>query len=111
MADVWMKAFWIYGLAIVISLGVAVVIKLIVLVLHAVERKPAAAVQPAAAPATAPAFDVMADHVAAIAAAVYQMIGAHRIIHIEDVRRRGEWVVEGRMAHHASHAIPHHPKH
>jgi len=111
MADVWMKAFWIYGLAIVVSLAVAVVIKVIAVVLHAFERKPAAAPQPAAAPAPDLAVDVMADHVAAIAAAVYQMIGAHRILHIEDTRRRGEWVVEGRLAHHTSHAIPHHPKH
>ena len=108
MAEIWMKAFYMYGLAIVVSLAVAVVIMLIVVTLQAVERKPAAAPQPAAEPV--PSHDVMADHVAAIAAAVHQMIGAHRIVHIEDTRRYAEWVVEGRLAHHASHAPPHHAK-
>ncbi len=108
MADIWMKAFWIYGLAIIVSLGVAVVIKVIVVVLNAIEGKPEAA-KPAAAPAV-PAFDVAADHVAAISAAVYAMLGAHRIVHIEEHRTPG-WVAEGRLAHHASHAVQHHPKH
>lgn len=109
MTEVIVKALWIYGLAIVVSMAVAVVIKVIVVVLNAFERKPAAAPKPAVAPAPAPAFDVLADHVAAISAAVYSMIGAHRIVHIEE-HRHGEWVVEGRLAHHASHAISHHPK-
>jgi hypothetical protein len=108
MSDVIMKALWIYGLAIVVSMAVAVVIKVIVVVLNAFERKPEAA--PKAAPAPAPAFDLMADHIAAISAAVYAVIGAHRIIHIEE-QRHAEWVVEGRLAHHASHAVSHHPKH
>jgi hypothetical protein len=41
--------------------------------------------------------------------AVYSAIGAHRIIHLEE-NRRAEWVVEGRLAHHTSHAPSHHPK-
>jgi hypothetical protein len=107
MSDVIVKTLWIYGLAVVVSLAVAVVIKVIVVVLGAFERKPEAA--PAPSPAAAPAFDLLADHIAAISAAVYSAIGAHRIIHIEE-HRRPEWVVEGRMAHHASHAVSHHPK-
>jgi hypothetical protein len=107
MSEVIVKALWIYGLAIVVSMAVAVVIKVIVVVLNAIERKPEAA--PKAAPAAAPAFDLLADHVAAISAAVYSAIGAHRIIHIEE-NRRPEWVVEGRLAHHTSHAVSHHPK-
>ncbi|MBL8539319.1 MAG: hypothetical protein JNK68_02990 [Betaproteobacteria bacterium] len=108
MSEVMIKALWIYGLAIVVSLAVAVVIKLIVVILGALERKPAAAPKPAAA-VPAPALDVVADHVAAISAAVYAMLGAHRIVHIEEQRQAG-WVVEGRLAHHTSHAIQHHPK-
>ena len=106
MSDVIMKALWIYGLAIVVSMAVAVIIKVIVVVLNAFERKPEAAPKPA----PAPAFDLMADHIAAISAAVYAVIGAHRIIHIEE-QRHAEWVVEGRLAHHASHAVPHHSQH
>lgn len=109
MSDVWMKALYIYGLAIIVSLAVAVVIKVIVVVLNAIERKPAAAPKAAPAPA-APVFDVAADHVAAISAAIYAMLGAHRIVHLEEHRTPG-WVAEGRLAHHASHAVPHHPKH
>lgn len=106
MSEVIMKTLWMYGLAIVISLAVAVVIKLIVVVLGALERKPEAAPKPAPA---APAFSLLGDHVAAISAAVYSVLGAHRIIRIEEQRHAG-WVVEGRMAHHTSHAVQQHPK-
>jgi hypothetical protein len=106
MTDVILKTLWIYALAVVVSLAVAVVIKVIVVVLGAFERKPEAGAKPGPA---APAFDLLADHVAAISAAVYSVLGAHRIIHIEE-HRRPEWVVEGRMAHHTSHAVQHHPK-
>jgi hypothetical protein len=108
MSDVIIKTLWIYGLAIVVSMAVAVVIKVIVVVLNAFERKLEAAAKPAPAPA-APAFDLLSDHVAAISAAVYSVIGAHRIVHIEEHRDPG-WVVEGRLAHHTSHAVSHHPK-
>ncbi len=107
MSDIIFKTLWIYGLAIVVSLAVAVVIKVIVVVLNALEHKPQAAPKPLA-PA-APAFDLLGDHVAAISAAVYSVLGAHRIIHIEEQRQAG-WVVEGRLAHHASHAVQHRPK-
>jgi hypothetical protein len=44
-------------------------------------------------------------HIAVVAAAVYATIGgAYRIISIEPVHRRGEWLTEGRLAHHTSHA-------
>jgi hypothetical protein len=109
MSDVIVKALWIYGLAIVVSMAVAVVIKVIVVVLNAFERKSEASAKPAP-PAAAPAFDLLADHVAAISAAVYSVIGTHRIVHIEE-QRHAEWVVEGRLAHHTSHAVSHHPKH
>ena len=110
MSDVIVKALWIYGIAIVVSMAVAVVIKIIVVVLNAFERKPEATAKPAPTAAPAPAFDLLADHVAAISAAVYSVIGAHRIVHIEE-QRHAEWVVEGRLAHHTSHAVSHHPKH
>lgn len=107
MNDVILKTLWMYGLAIVVSLAVAVVIKLIVVILGALERMPAAAPKPAATPG--PSRDVVADHVAAISAAVYAMLGAHRIVRIEEQRQIG-WVTEGRLAHHTSHAVQHHPK-
>jgi hypothetical protein len=49
------------------------------------------------------------EHVAAIAAAVYSVLGPHRIVHIEE-RLHGGWAAAGRQSHHESHKLPHHPK-
>ncbi|MGB0128280.1 MAG: hypothetical protein WBP72_11635 [Rhodocyclaceae bacterium] len=106
MEDVLSKTALVYGLAIVVSMAIAAVIKLIVVVLNALEPKPAAVV-PAASPV--PAFDLAADHVAAIAAAVYATLGSARIVHIEPSHRGSEWLAEGRQAQHGSHHISHHP--
>ena len=108
MPEILAKAASIYLFAIVVSLAIAGLIKAIVVLLGAVAREAAPS---AAEPAPqAPAADIEADHVAAIAAAVYSVIGAHRILHIEDVQRGRGWVVEGRLAHHASHSLGHHPR-
>ena len=109
MSEVIIKTLWIYGLAIIVSLAVAVVIKVIVVALNMLERKPAAPAQPIVVP-PAP-FAAEADHIAVIAAAVHAMIGAHRIVHIEAAPRHSGWAAEGRLAHHVSHTLPHHPKH
>ena len=108
MSEVIIKTLWIYGLAIIVSLAVAVVIKVIVVALNKLERKPAAPAQPAAV-APAP-FAVEADHIAVIAAAVHAMTGAHRIVHIETGPHQSGWAAGGRQAHHSSHTLPHHPK-
>lgn len=105
MQEAMHTALVVYGLAIVVSMIIAAVIKVIVIALGALERKPAAA--PAAAPTAT--LDVMGDHVAAIAAAVYASMGAAaRIVHIEPTHTGAEWLVEGRMAQHGSH-VTHHP--
>ena len=109
MSEVIIKTLWIYGLAIIVSLAVAVVIKVIVVALNMLERKPAAPAQPIAVP-PAP-FAVEADHIAVIAAAVHAMTGAHRVVHIEAAPHHSGWAAEGRQVHHASHTVPHHPKH
>ncbi|MFO1207270.1 MAG: hypothetical protein U1E63_16365 [Burkholderiales bacterium] len=45
-----------------------------------------------------------AEHIAVITAAVYAtMAGAYRIVSIEPAPRHGEWITEGRLAHHTSH--------
>ncbi len=108
MADIWSKTLWIYALAVVVAMVIAVAIKLIVLVLDRIEGKTVP--RPAPAP-KAPAFDLAADHVVAIAAAVHALTGAHRVVHIEPNRRQAGWLAEGRQAHHASHGQEHHPKH
>lgn len=113
MGDVWIKTLWIYGLAAVVSMLIALVIKLVVVVLGRAERPlPTTTAAPAPAPATAaPAFDVAADHVAAISAAVSALVGSHRIVHIEHSRHREGWLAEGRHAQHASHDLGHRGKH
>lgn len=109
MSEVIIKTLFIYGLAIIVSLAVAVVIKVIVVALNMLERKPAEPAQPIAVP-PAP-FAAEADHIAVIAAAVHAMTGANRIVHIEAAPHHSGWAAEGRLAHHVSHALPHHPKH
>ena len=103
------KTFWMFGLAIVVSLLIAAIIKLIVVVLSRIERRPE---QPALRlPVAAPAAQVPPEHVAVIAAAAYAVIGGHRILRIEGVRRGAGWAGEGRLAHHTSHAVrSSHPK-
>lgn len=109
MSSIWVTTLWMYALAIAVSMGVAVVIKLIVVALGALERKPAQA--PAALPAAAAVEQgVPAAHIAAIAAAIYKVIGEHRILHIADTHRHDGWVAEGRQALHHSHAVGHHPR-
>jgi len=46
------------------------------------------------------------DHVAAISAAVSAIVGAHRIVRIDQVRQAPAWLAEGRALHHGSHAHP-----
>ena len=50
MSEIITKTLWIYGLTIIVSLAVAVIIKAIVVTLNMLERKPAAPAQPAAVP-------------------------------------------------------------
>lgn len=103
------KTLGIYVVTLVVSLLVALVIKGIVVLLHWLERDvpvPAPSRTPEARGA-ADADAVPAEHIAAIGAAVYAVIGDHQIVHIEDPHRGSAWLAEGRQAHHASHAIEH----
>ncbi|MFN3076699.1 MAG: hypothetical protein ABT940_07455 [Alphaproteobacteria bacterium] len=59
-----------------------------------------------AAPASA-AVGLDGGEIAAIAAAVYAVLGSHRIVRIESAGGSG-WVNEGRMMHHASHSLSRH---
>ncbi len=111
MAEIWGKALWVYGLTVAISLVVAVLIKFIVAVLAAGDRRwaaPKASSSPAPTPAQMPSR-IPAEHVAVIAAAAYAMFGANRRLHIE-AHRGPAWVNAGRLAHHSSHS-PHSQSH
>jgi hypothetical protein len=112
MSSIWVTTLWMYGLAIVVSMGVAVIIKLIVVALGALEKKPALAPAAASSPPAAAAqiAGVPQEHVAAIAAAIHAVLGGHRILHIQDAHRHDGWTAEGRLAHHHSHTLDHHPR-
>ena len=94
----------IYALAIAISMVVALLIRGIVVIVSATGRKPVEEEQPASPPAEEE------GHIAAISAAIFSMVGAHRIVHISAQHRGIAWTVEGRYAHHSSHAVPHKPR-
>ena len=98
------KSLQIYGIAIAISLLVALLIKVLVAATSRV--KPAATVPVPVAPAAQqPETDEMPGEVlAAISAAVAVMVGPHRILHIVESKR--SWSNAGRIAQHA-----HQPRH
>lgn len=96
----------VYLLAIVISFLVALLIRGVVNTLSAVKKKPAVP----EAPVVSASVDYSKADIPAIAAAVYAVLGAHRIVHIESRGHGAGWTAEGRLAHHTSHNIARHPK-
>lgn len=103
---------FVYGLAIVIAMGAALLIKLIVGALALSERRaqaPAPAAPVPAPPAAAPVVEggIPAHHLVAIAAAAHAMVGAHRILHIGAANSGRSWSTEARLAQH-SHTPSHH---
>lgn len=118
MSDAISLVLFIYGLAIAVAMGAAVLIKLIVGALALSERRAEtkataaqAAAQPAAAPAATPAVGgdaIPPHHLVAIAAAAHAALGAHRILHIGAAASGRIWSTEGRLAQHTSHQPSHH---
>ena len=99
--------FVIYGIVIVVSMLVALVIRGIVIVLSRQAEKEAAKAPAKPTPVARPAAmasGVPQEHLAVIAAAVAAMMGAHRIVRIETPDRGFGWTSEARSSHHTSHA-------
>jgi hypothetical protein len=96
----------VYLLAIVISFLVALLIRGVVSLLSSIKKKPAV---PEAPIAQTP-VDFLKTDIPAIAAAVYAVLGAHRIVHIESRGHGAGWAAEGRLAHHTSHNIARQPR-
>ncbi len=93
-----------YAIVIVVSLLVAVVIRVIVWTLsRRASQAETAAAQTQAAPLPPLDDQVPAAHLAAIAAAVTMMSGTHRIVRIESAPPSYGWAIAGRSAHHHSH--------
>ncbi len=95
-----------YAIVIVVSLLVAVVIRVIVWTLsrRASQAETATArSRPTALPPPQLDDQVPAAHLVAIAAAVTMMSGAHRIVRIEAATPSYGWAIAGRSTHHHSH--------
>lgn len=110
MQAVIVKALLIYGVAIVVSMLIALVIKGIVVGLGALKSVAVAPAAPSPDARLASDSGVPGEHVAAIAAAVRMMVGVHRVVRIEAATSGAQWVAEGRAAHHASHDVHHPPR-
>jgi len=97
----------IYGLAIVISFVVAVMIKGIVVALPMMARVSAKPEPDATSgPVETVPQGIPPEHVAAIAGAVASMVKVRHILHIEDRHSGHDWMTEGRMIHQTSHYVP-----
>ena len=97
------KAIQIYGIAIAVSMFVAVLIKLLVLVTSRVKPAAKAAVAPQK-PVEMATAEIPDEVIAAISAALAVFNGPHRILHIGESKR--SWANEGRIAQHS-----HQPRH
>jgi len=108
VGDIVILTLYIYAFAIAISTLVAVMIKGITVVCSLTQepRKPERSPQEQPVGAS----DQRDEHVpiAAISAAVYALVGPHRIVHIEHAARSPAWVAAGRVRHHSAHNLPRH---
>jgi hypothetical protein len=102
------KAIQIYALAIVIAMFVAVIIKVLVLAMQRFERR--VAVDPVIPIGTVCPLDhgIPEEDVAALTAAIFAIMGPHRILHIADTPQA--WSNQGRAAQHTSHGEHPRPK-
>ncbi len=87
----------------VIAMLAAVMVRGIVLILQRTQAKKTVAAPTPVSVSMTPAVDDTVAHVAAVAAAVYAVLGAHRLVHVHEVPRGPGWTATGRLAHHTSH--------
>jgi hypothetical protein len=107
MSAALVKILWTIGITVAVSLLVALLVRALVLLTARVERA-VAATRPEAR--VCPVDQGIPDEdVAAVFAAVYAVIGPHRLVHIGAGSHGRSWIAEGRVAHHASH-MPHAPR-
>lgn len=110
MGSTLSMAFFGYGMMVVIAILSAVLIRVIVIVLARAQDSRTRAEPTPVSVSVAPARDETAAHVAAVAAAVYAVIGAHRLVHIGEAARGSTWAAFGRSQHQTSHTprLDHH---
>lgn len=94
-----MKAFQVYGISIVISMIVAILIKILFSVTGKLEKtKPADIPTGSVCPV---GIGVPEEDVAALSAAIFALIGPHHILHIGQSSH--SWASGGRAVLHSSH--------
>jgi len=103
LASAITQSLIIYGLAIVVSMLTAVMIRGLVWAVSAAGSRHRASATPAAPPPPPVPAGPPAHHVAAITAAIAAMGGKHRIVHIEPARGTRAWISEGRLLQQTSH--------
>ena len=109
VSDGIMMSLFAYFLLIVVALLASVMIRGIVLVLEGskkarARRLPAATPVQVAVAAEEGQQEDTAAHVAAIAAAIYAVVGAHRLVYIGEARPSYGWATTGRALHQTSHS-------
>lgn len=106
MGAALLKTLWVIGITVGVSLAVALLVKALVGLTARIER--AASVPEAR---VCPVDQGIPDEdVAAVFAAIYAVIGPHRLVHIGAAGHGRTWTAEGRVAHHASHSVHHGPR-
>lgn len=98
------KSLQVYGIAIVVSLVVAVLIKALVVLTSRVKPVAKAALAVERPPEKVIAPGIPDEVVAAITAAVAVCCGPYRVLHIGESKR--SWASQGRIAQHS-----HQPRH
>jgi hypothetical protein len=93
-----------YVLMAIVAMLAPVMVKGIVILLRQAGRKRASAAATPVNISVVAAVDETAAQVAAVAAAVYAVLGAHRLVRIGESAPTPTWVTAGRAAHHLSHA-------
>ncbi|HLA36275.1 MAG TPA: hypothetical protein VJ001_15535 [Rhodocyclaceae bacterium] len=102
------KLFQVSAISIVVSMGVAVVIKLLVMLTARLERATSApAMSDVPEGKICPVnFGIPEEDIAALSAAIFVAMGPHKILHIAEAR--SGWANEGRAAQHSSHSTHSH---
>jgi hypothetical protein len=106
--DLPSTAVLVHGLGMLLFRILALVMKGIPATLSRIKAKPPVATQ---ATAVAPPPEPAVSDIPVIAAAVYAVVGARRIVHIEDAYRGAVWTHEGRSLHQTSHVVARQSKH
>lgn len=96
-----------YGLTIVVAMIAACMIWAIVVILEKMQKKRHTEAAPTAVSVAVEPEpeqpDETAQHVAAVAAAVYATLGAARLVYIGETPGRAAWTTAGRTIHQTSH--------